>query len=176
MAKPAFDCAHVGFEYSGLIAEWVQRYKHVGDLTIGRLLAQLLSKTLKASVTQWPQAVVSVPTPMRRRLWRGMDHAEQLALDVARLCGALPYQPWLVTTRTTALQSKQSDAERWTNVSHAFAVKTPKRDRQSLPQSVALVDDVMVSGATAHYAALALKQAGIASVQVWVVARVCPDR
>jgi predicted amidophosphoribosyltransferase len=36
---------------------------------------------------------------------------------------------------------------------------------------VALVDDVMTSGATLHEAALALKRAGAARVDAWVLAR-----
>jgi len=46
------------------------------------------------------------------------------------------------------------------------------RDRAGLQdQRVALVDDVLTTGATAHAAALALLRAGAASVEVWVVAR-----
>ena len=43
------------------------------------------------------------------------------------------------------------------------------RDRAGLQdQRVALVDDVLTTGATAHAAALALVRAGAASVEVWV--------
>ncbi|WP_256032087.1 phosphoribosyltransferase family protein, partial [Xanthomonas graminis] len=49
---------------------------------------------------------------------------------------------------------------------HAFAVQAP------LPAHVALIDDVMTTGATLHAAARALRRAGVARVDAWVVARV----
>jgi predicted amidophosphoribosyltransferase len=40
-----------------------------------------------------------------------------------------------------------------------------------LPAHVALVDDVMTTGATLHAAARALRRAGVARVDAWVCAR-----
>ena len=52
------------------------------------------------------------------------------------------------------------------NLRGAFVVLKPVRGLR-----VAIVDDVMTSGATLHEAALALRRAGAADVQAWVVAR-----
>ena len=50
----------------------------------------------------------------------------------------------------------------------------PIRRGDGSPIRVLLVDDVMTSGATAHHAAVALREAGAAEVQVLVAARTLP--
>jgi predicted amidophosphoribosyltransferase len=54
------------------------------------------------------------------------------------------------------------------NLRRAFAV----RPDVALPAHVALVDDVMNTGATLHAAADALLSAGVERVDAWVCARV----
>ncbi|TZF85416.1 ComF family protein, partial [Cognatilysobacter lacus] len=46
------------------------------------------------------------------------------------------------------------------------------RPKLPLPAHVALVDDVMTTGATLHAAAVALRRAGVERVDAWVAARV----
>ncbi|MHB8913023.1 MAG: ComF family protein, partial [Lysobacter sp.] len=54
------------------------------------------------------------------------------------------------------------------NLRQAFAVPTGL----ALPAHVALVDDVMTTGATLQAAALTLRRAGVRRVDAWVCARV----
>jgi len=74
----------------------------------------------------------------------------------------------LVRTRATAPQSRLDAAQRRRNLRKAFTVDP----RAVLPAHVALVDDVMTTGATLHAAADALRRAGVARVDAWVCARV----
>ncbi|MGB3393131.1 MAG: phosphoribosyltransferase family protein, partial [Stenotrophomonas sp.] len=66
----------------------------------------------------------------------------------------------------TAAQSELDAATRRRNLRAAFVAAGP------LPSHVALVDDVMTTGATLHAAARALRRAGVARVDAWVCARV----
>ena len=52
----------------------------------------------------------------------------------------------------------------------AFAVE-PRRRHELRDRDVALLDDVMTTGATLSETARSVLQAGAASVQVWVLAR-----
>jgi predicted amidophosphoribosyltransferase len=63
-----------------------------------------------------------------------------------------------------------SRAEREHNLRDAFWLEPAQRARLQ-GAHVALVDDVLTTGATAHAAALALTRAGAARVDVWVAAR-----
>lgn len=56
--------------------------------------------------------------------------------------------------------------ERRRNLRGAFAVVRPVQGLR-----IAIVDDVMTSGATLHEAATALRRAGASDVQAWVAAR-----
>ena len=70
--------------------------------------------------------------------------------------------------RATAAQSELDAAARRRNLRGAFQVA----GGVSLPAHVALVDDVMTTGATLHAAATALRRAGVTRVDAWVCARV----
>ena len=74
----------------------------------------------------------------------------------------------LIRVRETAPQSRLNAAARRRNLQRAFAV----REGILLPAHVALVDDVMTTGATLHAAANALLRAGVTRVDAWVCARV----
>ena len=60
--------------------------------------------------------------------------------------------------------------QRASNVRDAFLVE-PRRVHVLRGKDVAVVDDVMTTGATAAEIARTLKQAGARSVQLWIVAR-----
>ena len=72
----------------------------------------------------------------------------------------------MLRTRDTPPQASLSWAARARNMRGAFTAT-----RRFDGQRVALVDDVMTTGATLHAAARALRHAGAAGVDVWVVAR-----
>jgi predicted amidophosphoribosyltransferase len=74
----------------------------------------------------------------------------------------------LIRVRETAPQSRLDASARRRNLRRAFAVNP----RVGLPSHVALIDDVMTTGATLHAAADALLRAGVARVDAWVCARV----
>ena len=76
----------------------------------------------------------------------------------------------LQRSRDTAHQIGMTRQQREHNLRDAFWVDPTARVKLQ-GRAVALVDDVLTTGATAHAAALALTRAGAASVDVWVVAR-----
>ncbi|MBB4128425.1 ComF family protein [Xanthomonas translucens] len=149
--------------YAAPVDGLLRRFKFHQDLAAGRLLAALLQA--RCAGLPRPQAVLPVPLHSARLRQRGYDQALELARPLARALD-LPLCTGLQRVRATAPQSELDAQARRRNLRHAFAVQAP------LPPHVALIDDVMTTGATLHAAAHALRRAGVARVDAWVVARV----
>ena len=162
---PPFAATAAVFRYGFPLDRLVPRFKFHGDLAAGALLAGLLAPTLAAAPR--PQALVPVPLHRRRLRERGYDQALELARPLARALDVPLLADALRRTRATAAQSTLRAGARRRNVRGAFGVSASAR----WPAHVALVDDVMTTGATLRECARVLRAAGVARVDVWVAAR-----
>lgn len=163
---PALTETHAVFVYGFPLDRLVPRLKFHHDLAAGRLLSELMATGLCA-VTR-PAAVVPVPLHASRLRRRGYDQALELARPLARSLQVPLLADLLVRTRATSAQSELDAGARQRNLRQAFAVHA----KAALPAHVALVDDVMTTGATLQAAANSLRRAGVARVDAWVCARV----
>ena len=112
--------------------------------------------------------VAPIPLTPARLAERGFNQAWELARRVAQRRGLRARGDALQRVLETPPQAALSSAERRRNLRNAFA-PTPGAGLKSV--HVALVDDVMTTGATVREAAAALLRGGALSVQVWVLAR-----
>ncbi len=161
---PPLQRAHAAFLYAPPLDRLLPRYKFHGDLAAGRLLAQLMARAFAGC--ERPQALVPVPLHRSRLRRRGYDQALELARPLAATLGLPLRADLLRRVRATAAQSELDAAARRRNLRAAFrAADVP------MPAHVALVDDVMTTGATLHAAARALRRAGVERVDAWVCAR-----
>ncbi len=166
--------ADYGFPWDRLIAQ----FKFQGQPERARLLARALHQALlRAGPPRQPGAatapvhcVLPVPLSDARLAERGYNQAWELARRVAALQGLPAEADWLQRLRDTPHQVGLSRAARQRNLLNAMWV-TPDGATGLAGRSVALVDDVMTTGVTVTAATLALRAAGAASVQVWVLAR-----
>ncbi|MFC3815445.1 ComF family protein [Lysobacter sp. GCM10012299] len=154
------------FIYAAPIDRLLPRVKFHGDLASARLLATLMARELADA--DRPQALVPLPLHRSRLRRRGYDQALELARPLANTLQLPLRDDLLHRRRATAAQSTLDVDARRRNVRDAFAC----RAGAALPAHVAVIDDVMTTGATARAAALALRRAGVARVDVWVCARV----
>jgi ComF family protein len=161
--RPPLQLAAAAFVYGAPVDGLLRRFKFHQDLAAGRLLAELMCQPM-ATLPQ-PDALMPVPLHRARLRRRGYDQALELARPLATAL-QLPLCQGLRRVRATAPQSELDAAARRRNLKAAFVAKGP------LPQHVALVDDVMTTGATLHAAAIALRRAGVQRVDAWVCARV----
>ena len=163
---PPMGETHAVFVYGFPLDRLVPRFKFHRDLAAGRLMADLMAGALASAPR--PDALVPVPLHARRIRQRGYDQALELARPLAATL-ALPLRADLLQRiRATAAQSELDAGQRRRNLARAFAVA----DQAALPAHVALVDDVMTTGATLAAAAHALRAAGVERVDAWVCARV----
>ena len=175
---PPLASTRAVFRYEAPLDRLLPRLKFHRDFAAGRVLAGLMAEALGAasSDSARPDAIVPLPLHRDRLRRRGYDQALELARPLARTLGLPLRDDLLVRVRDTAPQSRLDAAARRRNTRRAFAVATAtpsaKRRAHVLPAHVALVDDVMTTGATLHAAAIALRRAGVARVDAWVCARV----
>lgn len=163
---PDFDSALAPLIYGFPVDRLLQRFKFHGDLAAGRLLAATLLSAASAAPGARPATLIPVPLHRTRLRERGYNQALELARPISRQLG-IPLAPdALERVRPTRAQSELGALDRRRNVRGAFAVRG-----RTLPDHVALVDDVMTTGATLSECARVLKRAGVARVDVWVVAR-----
>jgi len=113
-----------------------------------------------------PDLLVPVPLHPVRRRERGYDQALVLAAAFAERAGA-PVVAALVRARATRQQARLPAAARRANVAGAFALRAPGVVRG---RRVALVDDVVTTGATVDAASAVLAAAGARRIETWCVA------
>ena len=104
-----------------------------------------------------------MPLHPQRARERGFDQAGWLARRLARRLGVPLVRA--ERHRDTPSQRGLDRGERRRNVRGVFRVEAP------LPARVALLDDVMTTGATLNALALACRRAGAREVEAWAVAR-----
>jgi len=112
-------------------------------------------------------ALVPVPLGRTRLRERGHNQAALLADALGRATGVRVLHAALVRARETRTQTRLSPAGRWENTRGAFAASGEALGGMH----VALVDDVVTTGATLGAAAQALAELGTASIGAVTFAR-----
>jgi ComF family protein len=164
--RPAFDAAFAPYRYEFPLVELIHRLKYGGQAAIARILGLLLARRLAERGAPAVDALVPVPLYPAREARRGYNQAAEIARFAAELL-ALPVADRIaLRVRATEEQAALPAIVRRVNVSGAFAVRAGP-----VPAAVAIVDDVLTTGATADALAAALKSAGCRRVEVWAVAR-----
>lgn len=165
LSPPPFARVQTAFCYRYPIDRLLPRFKFHGDLAAGALLAALMSWSIDPE--HGPDVLIPVPLHRSRLRARGYDQALELARMLAR-AGAPPVRAeWLFRQRPTRAQSRLGAEQRRGNVRAAFGLRAGAR----LPAHVALVDDVMTTGATVSECARVLLDGGAQRVDVWTLAR-----
>jgi len=162
---PPWDAAWAPFRYGWPLDRLESRYKFGADLAAGRVLSTLWLR--EPCPIKLPQLLLSVPLHRSRLRRRGYNQALELARPLARAAGVPLRHDVLLRRRSTAAQTELDATARRRNVHGAFAL----REGVALPAHVAILDDVMTTGATLAECARVLRRAGVARVDVWSLAR-----
>ena len=167
---PPFQHCVVGCDYAFPWDRLIAGFKFYGRVELASVLAERLLDAIDRDAPPLPHWVLPVPLAPRRLAERGYNQAWELARRVARRLGCRADAHSLLRPLDGAHQAELTLAQRQRNVERAFVVQ-PRRGVSLHGRHVAVVDDVMTSGATLREAAAALRRAGAARVDVWVLAR-----
>ena len=167
-----FDRAIALGPYQGPIRHLCLSLKHERNAWMARWLAELVVDGCSEPLRSEAQAeggawVVPVPLHWRRRMTRGYNQAEALAIGMARALKLKVRHPLRRVVATPRL-AQVGRTERARLLKDAFRART---SRSLEGRTILLVDDILTSGATCGAAARALKKAGASRVVVVVVGR-----
>lgn len=165
--EPPFAAAWAPFRYAHPLDLLETRFKFHGDLAAGRVLADLLVERARIDEPVRPQLMIPVPLHISRLRTRGYNQALELARPLAEALGIPLDRDLLMRTKPTPAQTGLAAKARRRNLRGAFSMTTSS----ALPGHVVLLDDVMTTGATLRECARTLRQAGVARVDVWALAR-----
>ncbi len=172
-SAPNFDVTRALFQYDYPLDRLLQHYKYRESLYLANTFSSLFIDRLlrHAAADEDSRIDLIIPMPMHheRIRQRGFNQA----LEIARYISKKLHTPLDFTSCSrTKLMPPQASLplkERIRNVQGVFNC-----DQNLHGLRVALVDDVMTTGASLNELAKTLKQAGAAHVECWVIARTLP--
>jgi len=163
-ASPHYDASCAAFDYAYPADALIQALKYGGQLALAGLFAHELHRRIGRTADI--DLIVPLPLHPQRLAERGFNQAAEIAKVLSRLCGIAMDAQLARRVRNTAPQAALPWRERAANMRRAFECS---RDLAGF--RIAVVDDVMTTGATLDEFARTLKRSGAARVENWVVAR-----
>ncbi len=166
-APPPFDATFTLGDYRAPLDLLARHLKFRARTTLGREFGRRLAIMADDTVSLEPiDVIVPVPLSRERLIERGHNQAWQIARPLAKSLAVRADAALVRRCLHTAPQSRLDLDTRRRNVEHAFAVTRDVKGRH-----VAVVDDVMTSGATLEALARTLKTHGARRVTNFVALR-----
>lgn len=174
---PHFDSAVAGQDFRAASRYLIHQFKYRRDLGVLDSLVRPLFLSVERTYGQrqdglpddrlkyWPDVLIPMPIHPDRRRIRGFNQAHLIADRIGRHFDLPVHGKAVVRSGPGESQSELSAIDRRKSLKNAFVVK------QTLPQHVVIVDDVMTTGSSADALAHALKRSGVLRVSIWVLAR-----
>lgn len=166
--KPAFDQVLSAWSFEEPLRTLLHQFKYREALFLGRFMAQLMKDALPETPYR-PDCLVPVPMHPQRLRQRGFNQATELAKLLAKELNIPVKSKLCKKIVNTEAQVLLDGKKRRQNLQKVFLAKPNHY------QHVTLVDDLLTTGGTANALAIALKEQGVARVDVWCVART-PER
>ncbi|MBL0446072.1 ComF family protein [Aeromonas veronii] len=160
---PPWERLQVIGDYLAPYPMLIPRLKYSGQILLAPLLARLLADHLDGR--EPPEAIIPVPLHWWRQWRRGFNQAEEIAQALGEFTDIPCDNTLLQRIKATPQQTTLSAGQRRRNLRGAFRIR-PHHYRH-----VALLDDVVTTGATAGQLSRLLHESGITKVEVWAICR-----
>jgi ComF family protein len=168
---PDFDATHAVFLYSFPIDAMMVRYKYGNMLNLGNTFAQFLAEKTTLDALNHNHVDLIIPMPMHpaRIRERGFNQAHEIAKILTKNYKEKLDFKSVERIKLTPPQASLPLKERVKNIKGAFKVNGDLSGKR-----IAIVDDVMTTGASLNELAKTLKKVGAVNVECWVIARTLP--
>lgn len=163
---PIWQVCYSAFAYESPITQALHQFKYQDGVIWGRLLGRLIAEHICLHHEgPLPELLVPVPMHHKRLAERGLNHTLILTQTISKELG-IPYRQILKKTRWSAPQTGQKQQERQRQLRGSFTLREKPKVKH-----IALIDDVVTTGATSNETAKLLKKSGIYTIEVWCLAR-----
>lgn len=163
---PAFTQTRTLFHYEPPLDKLLTGLKFHNRLVNARLLGDMLVNRIQPEKQDLPEALLPVPLHRKRLSERGFNQALELARPLQRNWNLPMLTQPVRRIRATAAQMELPAKQRRRNIRGAFECVS------TIPyQHIAIVDDVVTTGATVNELAGLLKSQGVQTVTVYAIAR-----
>ncbi|NOQ65105.1 MAG: ComF family protein [Methyloprofundus sp.] len=163
--SPNFDKTYAPYSHQDALRYLINRCKFNGEYKYSRLLGLLLADYLR-DYAELPELIMPVPLHPKRYRQRGFNQTLEIAKVISKKLAIPIDNTSCLHIKNTAHQVSLSAKQRHKNIKNAFALAAIP-----VAQHIAILDDVMTTGATVNEMARILKVAGVQRVDVWVCAR-----
>ena len=163
---PRYSALTALYAYTPPIPKLVAGFKFRKDLSWAKYFGTQLAGQILVRGNSLPQCLIPVPLHPQRQRERGFNQALELARPLSTLLGVPIDARACRRVRATPEQTKLKARERRSNLHNAFAVTQWRGYRH-----VAVIDDVVTTGATVDALTQALHSVGVENVEVWAIAR-----
>ena len=165
---PAFTRTIAALQYTFPVDALIHALKYQSNLAIAPVLAKLLFK--KTSATEKPDFIVPMPLHPKRLKERGFNQALEIARYLSSKNKITLLPDTCIRVKNTVAQTGLPWKDRQKNIRNAFSCKMDFSSKH-----IAVIDDVMTTGATLNEISKVLRQCGAEEVSGWVVARALPE-
>jgi len=162
---PPFDACFCPFSYEEPVSKQIQSFKYRERPELAKSLAQLLCREIKANNLEHPELIIPAPLHISRLRERGYNQSALLACALGKMLGVTVATNIIKKSKKTEPQAQLSFSQRTKNLIGSFEIAKPPS-----ASHVAILDDVVTTGATAAEITKILKRNGVDYVQVWGIA------
>ncbi|MBH1971616.1 ComF family protein [Moraxellaceae bacterium AER2_44_116] len=155
-------CAYA-FPVDALISQLKNQHK----LSLSEPLGLLIASQIKRQRIELPELLIPVPSSTERLQQRGFNQAAEIAKVVSKKLSIPVDYSSVQHNKQNAVQKNLNKQQRLQNVNAAFTLSKPIRATH-----VAIIDDVITTGATTKAIAYLLRENGVKTIQSWSIARV----
>jgi ComF family protein len=152
------------FRKKGMAQKLMHDLKYHGNAELGKELGVLYGRDLLNRSLAMPDIISSVPLHPDKRKRRGFNQSECIAEGIASVL-KVPFDPgFLFRSSDVESQTRKKRYERWEN---AVGTYKAANCRSGFSGHVAIVDDVLTTGATLEACAHAVAGSGVSDISVF---------
>lgn len=168
-----WDKCTSSYRYEPPLSNLIHQFKYQHQLRLKHTLCCRMIEKVKSRKANLPDLLIPVPMHSSRLASRGYNHSVILAQTFSQALSIPIFNPIRksVNTPTQVSITHSSEHARHDNIKGSFKFKSNKAEFKIKQRHIAIIDDVVTTGATTSEIARVLKSADVGLTEVWCIAR-----